>query len=115
MSSSTPHLHAAQRRICCVVPLKAPSTRLPTWELVRGSSLGGKKSGGNRCPTAWFSVEFMCLFSGIACARTHAVHCEPEGKAVPGGSVPKCAGAADVRREGGDLGGGDPARVGIGA
>src|SRR5215472_18412989 len=87
-----PHLHAAQRRISPVVPVKAPSTRTPTWVFARASSLDGKKSPARRCPVTWSKRTFMRLLSGLGCARTHAAHRASEGSADPGARVPKWAG-----------------------
>src|SRR5438270_10964317 len=43
MSSSMPHLQAAQRRISYVEPVNRPSTRAPIRRLVLGASELGKK------------------------------------------------------------------------
>src|SRR5438128_316330 len=78
MSSSMPHLQAAQRRICSVVPVKFPSTRL-----------SGALAPATVCPTVWLAVALTALFSGIATLRTAVAHCASDGSLAPGGSNPK--------------------------
>src|SRR5262245_8067097 len=88
-----PHLHAAQRRTSCVVPVNAPSTRAPIRVFARGSSLDGKKAAPRRPPVVWLAPALTRLLSGNGWARTQAAHCAWPGSAEPGGSVPKWAGA----------------------
>src|SRR5262245_2158498 len=87
-SSSIPHLHAAQRRICSVVPVNCPSTR--------DARPPGNIDAGTRCPVVWLERWLTRLFSAIGRERTQAAHRLPEGKYARGGKVPKCAGTAAV-------------------
>src|SRR5258708_36481072 len=88
MSSSTPHLHAAQRRISWVVPVNAPSTRTATWLFARGSLLLGSKAEAPRCcPLRALAATFTLLLSGSGDQRTHAAHCAPHGSRDPSGRV----------------------------
>src|SRR6266700_5050321 len=88
MSSSMPHLQAAQRRIWRVVPVKAPSTRGETWLAARASS-PVKKSAARPWPVLWLNGPLTRLFSGNGCARTQPAHCPLDGSDEPGATVAK--------------------------
>src|SRR5438552_2202418 len=95
MSSSMPHLQAAQRRTWRVVPVNCPSMRGATSRPARASS--PLKMVADTCaPVRWLYDRFAPLFSADGLLRTHVVHWASDGSAAPGGWVPKRAGAAGV-------------------
>src|SRR6185369_3552505 len=107
MSSSMPHLQAAQRRIWCVVPVNCPSTRGAITELARASS-PLKKFGPTWWPVVWLAVRLAPLFSGYVVARTQAAHWAPDGNVALAARVVKWAGAPPLALvvAGGRVGGG---------
>src|ERR1700689_2699347 len=86
-----PHLQAAHRRICAVVPVKSPLTRGAICLFAcQVSPL--KKSLPTCWPVAWLYLRLTPLFSLIGRDRTHLAHCAPDGSLAPGLSVLKNAG-----------------------
>src|SRR5215467_15323778 len=103
MSSSMPHLHAVQRRIWRVVPVKSPSMRGAMRAAAPDAS--PLNSDPSTCwPVRAFGALLTPLFSRYGVARTHAAHCASPGSFPPGGTVPKCAGAAGWGGTGGRVG-----------
>src|SRR5271165_2062794 len=86
-----PHLHAAQRRISAVVPVKSPLTRRPMYLFAFGSPV--KKCGLIFWPVTRLNGRFTPLFSRSGLVRTHVAHRAPDGSLAPGGKVRKKAGA----------------------
>jgi len=80
---SMPHLQAAQRRICFVVPLKLPLIRGAIQRLAWGLS-PAKKCFPAWCPVAALNRLFTPLFSAAGLASTQLAHCAAEGSFVPG-------------------------------
>src|SRR5262245_32812457 len=93
MSSSMPHLQAVQRRMVCVVPVKAPVMRGAI--LLAAEALSPENMDpSTRWPFVAFAFALACLFSLNGWARTQVAHCASVGSFAPGGSVLKWAGAA---------------------